>query len=700
MRNLKADVQAYVDDGWPVVPLKSREKRPKDSGWQTRTYTAADFDPDDNVGVKLGLGIYDVDLDDRYAAVAAKDLLLSTGAVFGRPGKPDSHYLYQVAERISHTVFADVDGKNLVELRGCTKDGEHTQTVIPPSVHPTGDPIAWKDNVRDEPGRVTESRSLQESVRNVAIATLVARHFPAVHAGRHNARLALAGFLSRAGVEDMDVVHISRAVANIVGGDVNDAVETARTTVAKLKSGDAAVTGGPKLRTLLSDGDKVVARLNEWLGRENETLVEQWLDRINERYFRVAVGTKMVVAEDDGTSPIKVWKDEDFRKKFESDFLPGKKGRGQNVADMWFQHPQRRRYEHFVYAPPPMQVGANDYNGWRGFTVDARSGDWSRNLTHVRDVICSGSDDLTFWVLNWCAALVQRPGDHAVSALVLRGGQGVGKGYFAKTMLGGLFDARHFAHISDRGQFYGRFNDILSGRCLVFLDEATWGGHKNEVGTLKGRVTEDTLNIERKGLPIEQERSMLHIIIASNEDWPIGIDHDDRRFCVLDVSDARRQDIRYFRDLHDELERGGRRAMLHDLLNLDVDWDALRTPPMTHGKAKIQDMGRGPVDRWVVDALYRGTILSPVGFPPHPGRSAWDGVDIFIDEAFQDFRATEKTSSLSLRQFAMRFNELVRGRKFRKNGRRGIQLESLVEARARFDRVTGIAVEWESGLYG
>ena len=82
---------------------------------------------------------------------------------------------------------------------------------------------------------------------------------------------------------------------------------------------------------------------------------------------------------------------------------------------------------------------------------------------------------------------------------------------------------------------------------LVFADESTWGGERREAGQLKGLVAEPTVLIRRKYLKAVEEPSAMHFVIASNSDWPIPVDWDDRRFFVLDVSDARQQqDTAYF----------------------------------------------------------------------------------------------------------------------------------------------------------
>src|SRR5204863_5939877 len=146
------------------------------------------------------------------------------------------------------------------------------------------------------------------------------------------------------------------------------------------------------------------------------------------------------------------------------------------------------------------------------------------------------------WLLNWCAALVQQPGQHAWAAVVLRSGQGTGKTYFGDHMFGGLFHRQQYLHLLGANQLTCEFNEHLSGKALIYADESTWGGDKQAASKLKGLVTESTVAIHRKFLKMVEEPSALHIIIASNHEWPIPAEWDDRRFFVLDVNEKKQQD--------------------------------------------------------------------------------------------------------------------------------------------------------------
>src|SRR5262249_41929485 len=149
---------------------------------------------------------------DAAEALALQDVFLpATGSVFGRLHKPRSHREYTC--EINTEKFADVDkGESetsmLVEIRSTGG-----QTVYPPSTHPTGEAIEWAEV--GEPAHVGATE-LRRAVVHLACACILARHWPGVGM-RHEAALAAAGFLCRAGVDDEHIVKIVTGAARVAG---------------------------------------------------------------------------------------------------------------------------------------------------------------------------------------------------------------------------------------------------------------------------------------------------------------------------------------------------------------------------------------------------------------------------------------------------------------------------------------------------
>jgi hypothetical protein len=150
-QEIKIAAAEYVRRGWAPIPIPHRAKNPKRTGWQNLRLTEEDLPRHfngrpQNIGVLLGEPsgwLVDVDLDHPGAVEAADKHLPATGAVFGRPGNPRSHRLYRVTGAVDtmRLHLSSDRAVTVVELRstGC-------QTVFPPSMHPSGEQIAWHED--------------------------------------------------------------------------------------------------------------------------------------------------------------------------------------------------------------------------------------------------------------------------------------------------------------------------------------------------------------------------------------------------------------------------------------------------------------------------------------------------------------------------------------------------------------------------
>ena len=356
-----------------------------------------------------------------------------------------------------------------------------------------------------------------------------------------------------------------------------------------------------------------MARELGWMDEAAANEAPEHIARINEHYFLAPQGGKTLIFNE-GVDPLDGRRTRgamglaDFRAIFMNEFVDGFDGHGKHkrvpVADAWLTHPMRRQYEGLVLAPN--RIVPNYYNLWQGFAVEPRPGNWSLMREHIRRILCK-SDDLVFhFVLDWLAFCVQHPDRRAEVAVVMRGGRGVGKGMFAAAV-GSLF-GQHFVQISNARHLTGNFNAQLRGCIVLYVDEAFWAGDKQGEAVLKHYITEATLPIEQKGRDLEVVPNLLHVIMASNSQWVVPAGLDERRFLVLDVDGSMRQNEEYFRALSDEIENGGREAMLHDLLQRDLKNFNHRKAPKTAGLIDQKLLSLDPHQQWWFEKLQCGTL--------------------------------------------------------------------------------------------
>ena len=115
--------------------------------------------------------------------------------------------------------------------------------------------------------------------------------------------------------------------------------------------------------------------------------------------------------------------------------------------------------------------------------------------------------------------------------------------------------------------------------------------------------------VEAKFRPTKTVRNVGHLIMASNASWVVPAGLDERCFFVLDVSDARAQDTDYFGALKNQLNCGGREAMLHDLMTIDLSDFEVRKVPQTKALAEQKIHSFGPVESWWFERLQEGRLL-------------------------------------------------------------------------------------------
>lgn len=279
---------------------------------------------------------------------------------------------------------------------------------------------------------------------------------------------------------------------------------------------------------------------------------------------------------------------------------------GKKLGEAWLAHPNRRQYEGVVFAPGVEMAGY--YNLWRGFPMKSKAGECNLYLDHVRDNIANGDEEVFQYLLAWMADVIQRPRELPGVAVVLRGKQGTGKGVVA-TEFGKLF-GKHFKHLAHGKHLTGNFNNHLKDALFVFADEAFWGGKKESEGALKALITEERLTIEGKGQDQYFVKNHMHLIMASNNEWVVPASFEERRFLILDVSEKRQQDHEYFAAIREQMDNGGREALLYLLENLDLSSINLRKIPKTKALLDTKLLSMPPVQKFWYSRLQAGTVLS------------------------------------------------------------------------------------------
>jgi hypothetical protein len=501
---------------------------------------------------------------------------------------------------------------------------------------------------------------------------------------------------------------------NFYGLDANDVDRVIAEGLAKGRQpvdAQNAENAGVDRKVVALNGKPLDAELHRDAPRKPRTKDgDDDLATMNDKYavVQIAGRTRVMYFEDSPAHPgsmVPVFQRKEdfvsFHLKHKKTFVdPNGKERETGIGHWWFNHSDRRQYDAVIYAPG-IKTPPNLFNLWTGFSCEAQQGDCGLFLQHLRENICGGVGEYYEYLLNWMAMGVQHPDRQGKVAVVLRGQEGTGKGIFATTY-GGLFGP-HFVHVSSAKHLVGNFNAHLQQCSVLFADEAFFAGERSYESTLKTLITERTAHIEPKGVDSFTAPNRIHLIIASNSDWVIPAGAEARRFFMLDVSEASRQDGPYFSAIVEQLNSGGREALLFDLLHRDLSGFDVTVVPQTEALAKQKAHSRRDINRLVE------TIA-------HDGSLPW-ATDLHLDVAVTSGEADDKGFYVAARNLvpdlkhlgsvtiAQQLGDRWECRSWHSGDVRGIRFPPLRRLRELFDQKHGAQewpplepVEWRRGV--
>jgi len=335
------------------------------------------------------------------------------------------------------------------------------------------------------------------------------------------------------------------------------------------------------------------------------------LEELNQKYAVVPMGNKMSI--------LNIVKDEirffspgDFNLALQNRTAIDDSGTDPKqipASKWWLKHPERKEYTKVDFLPE-IETPDGVFNMWKGFAVKPKEGLADIPLFHelIDDVICSGNEKWAVYLWGWLAHMVQCPEEKPGVAVVLRSdAQGVGKSRFAEYV--GSLLGRHFRTVTHGRHIHGNFNSHLKDTLMLFGDEAVWGGDRSTESILKQLITEPSMIIEMKGKDVFEVRSFLRLMLATNSEWAAPVSLTDRRYFVLNVSDSRKNDHDFFKQLTHEQTHGGSEALLQVLMDTDLSDFEVRNILETPARLEQKMLSMGLIEKWWLEILSNEDFL-------------------------------------------------------------------------------------------
>ncbi len=155
-------------------------------------------------------------------------------------------------------------------------------------------------------------------------------------------------------------------------------------------------------------------------------------------------------------------------------------------------------------------------------------------LSHI-SFLCDGDELTVALVHRYIAHMFQHPGVKPRLLVLFRSlRQGTGKSQLVNLLVN-MIGKSQAVCTSDMDAIFGKFNEMLSGKLFVGLDEAKL--HKEEyLRRLKSLVTEDDVSITKKGIDTSSEISMTRFIGTTNDDLPVRLKEEEQERRIFAVN--------------------------------------------------------------------------------------------------------------------------------------------------------------------
>lgn len=261
----------------------------------------------------------------------------------------------------------------------------------------------------------------------------------------------------------------------------------------------------------------------------------------------------------------------------------------------WLKDPATKRIDIERLVFKPQGCAEHEINTYKGLTIKQNANSLCGRIISHLSLMCGGDPALTHWVTAWLAYPLQNPGAKMKTALVVFGGQGTGKSL--------LFEAvakiyGEYASIVGQTQIDSVYTGWASRKLFVIADEVLSQRDARVIkNRLKSLITGDQIIIEEKYRQARTEQNSMNLVFLSNENTPVVLEQDDRRFTVVEFQNKQSKD--YYEALAKEIENGGVNGFMHYLLNYDLAGFNSHTPPYdTAARAELIDVSLDPQDKF------------------------------------------------------------------------------------------------------
>jgi hypothetical protein len=290
----------------------------------------------------------------------------------------------------------------------------------------------------------------------------------------------------------------------------------------------------------------------------------------------------------------------DIKAQFRNEFYAPNKG----FFLRWDHDEEKKIYDNVGLYPHDMICPDGVLNLWKGYAVErlpaVENFDLTLILNHIR--ILTATDQLSNWLLDWLANMLQFPSSQSV-LIILQGLEGSGKSVICDFMGHIMGRETYYECLDIKENLFGRFNGHLAGKIFININETDRHEMMPYVEKIKGMITSPINTIEEKGQKKYVEDNKRHFIMTLNPENPLVMKEGQRRYSYIECSDELVGNTEYFNELVKFIQfKPAQRAFYQYLMARPVKRKfTIVDIPITDAMKKVYALNRDPIEDYCIE---------------------------------------------------------------------------------------------------
>ena len=245
----------------------------------------------------------------------------------------------------------------------------------------------------------------------------------------------------------------------------------------------------------------------------------------------------------------------------------------------WFKDPNNRTYERIDFLPR-QTTPEGVYNTFKGFKIDkvikTKDIDIKTTLIYKHFMnLCNNEEPVINYVSKWLARKVQKPYKLTNTAILFRSIEGCGKDTFFDWFGHSILGRQYYINEDKIEDIFGKFNPAIENKIIVVVNETNGKDTKEIESSIKNALTRKINSIQYKGKTQFDNTNNIGYVFFSNQENPIKIDINDRRFQAIQCNNQIANNREYFKALRNEIEGDEKddiaRAFYDHLMSIECD---------------------------------------------------------------------------------------------------------------------------------